>query len=151
MRRSHLNQSKRVLLFDGVCNLCNQFVDFLIRRPGYPADLKLGALQSEFSKGLAAERPDLNLFALDTAVLNTVVLAEWNERGDLETYTESDAVLRVLTSLGGLWLVANVAFWIPRRIRNGVYRWVAKNRNLWFGQRDTCRLPTAEERDRFVD
>ncbi len=138
-------RSQRVLLFDGVCNLCNGFVDFLIRRPGFPNDLKLGTLQSQFANQLAAERPDLNL-----STLSTVVLAEWNERGTLETYTESDAALRVLTSLGGAWVLFNLAFWVPRRIRNGVYRWVAQNRTLWFGQRDSCRVPTATERDRFI-
>lgn len=139
--------SQRVLFFDGVCNLCNFWVDFLMRRPGLPADVRFCSLQSETAKKLLSNHDHLK----EREPLSTVVLGEWNHSGAVEFYFESDAALRILTSLGGVWSIFNLAFWIPRSLRNRVYRWVAARRYQWFGQRSTCRVPTATERARFLE
>jgi predicted DCC family thiol-disulfide oxidoreductase YuxK len=65
-------------------------------------------------------------------------------------YSQSDAVLQICRALGGGWALLSYLRIVPRGIRNGLYRWVARNRYRWFGKRDTCRMPTAADRDRFL-
>lgn len=126
-----------VIFFDGVCGLCNRFVDFVLRRD--PGGLfQFSPLQGE----TAAER----LVPGDVADLKTVVLVDGNG-----TYRKSAAVIRVLRSLGGFWRLAAALFWVvPRPIRDLGYSWIANNRYAIFGKKETCRLPTAEERSRFL-
>jgi predicted DCC family thiol-disulfide oxidoreductase YuxK len=95
---------------------------------------------------MLATRPEL----IQPGLL-TVVWVEMDSRGQTEIYTESDAALRVLTSLGGAWRLLGVFFWVPCRIRTGLYRYIAKNRTRWFGTRNTCRAPMPEERARFLE
>lgn len=128
---------ENVLYFDGYCNLCNGAVDFLIRRDR-KGRLKFASLQGE----TAARRLPADL----VQNLGTMVLQEQN--GTL--YTESGAALRAAASLGGVYALARLLFLIPAFLRNPVYRLIARNRYRWFGKRDTCRLPTAEERARFL-
>lgn len=128
-----------LLLFDGVCNLCNGFVNFLIDHDP-DGRVRVGALQSE------AARPYLDAFGLDPSYLDSVVLIE---RG--RVYTKSTAALRVARRLEAPWPLAYYAFIaIPRPVRDAVYDWVAGNRYDWFGKRDACRMPTPELRARFI-
>ncbi len=126
-----------VVFFDGVCGLCNRFVDFVLRRD--PKGLFLfSPLQGE----TAARRLD----TADIADLKTVVVFD----GD-RAYRKSAAVIRVLGRLGGFWRAAAGLMWIvPRPIRDLGYSWIANNRYAIFGKKETCRLPTAEERSRFL-
>lgn len=78
--------------------------------------------------------------------LQTVVL--WSQG---QVLTRSDAVLTVLTQLGGVWSLAKIFWVVPRPLRDLFYRLVASNRYSWFGRRETCRLPTKEERERILD
>lgn len=121
-----------ILFFDGVCNLCNGFVDFLVRRDKQ-AVLKFAPLEGETAR------------ARGVAVKESVVLLD----GD-EIHLASDAALRTLAALGGPWRAATWLMAIPRPVREAVYRFVARNRYRWFGKRDSCRLPTPEERARFL-
>ncbi|MBS1958765.1 MAG: DUF393 domain-containing protein [Bdellovibrionales bacterium] len=137
--QSALAGNRHIIYFDGVCELCNGLVDFLLSRPGLPSSLRFCSLQSPFApragqRGAAA--PDLD----------TVVLLD----GD-RYYYQSDAILRVLSSLGGFWALTRVLYAFPRFVRNAVYAWVARNRYAWFGRRDICRVPTAAERARFLE
>jgi predicted DCC family thiol-disulfide oxidoreductase YuxK len=127
-----------VLLFDGVCNLCNGFVNFVIDHDpdGY---FKLGALQSD------AARPYLEHFEVDPNALDSVVLIE-----NGVAYHESTAALRVARHLTGPWPLLYAFVVVPRPLRDRVYRWIAENRYRWFGQRDECRLPTPELQERFL-
>jgi predicted DCC family thiol-disulfide oxidoreductase YuxK len=129
--------SRPVVFFDGVCGLCNRFVDFVLRRD--PQGLFLfSPLQGE----TAARRLD----AADIADLKTVVVVD----GD-RAYRKSAAVIHVLGRLGGFWRAAAALLWIvPRPIRNLGYSWIANSRYTIFGKKETCRLPTAEERSRFL-
>jgi len=126
-----------VIFFDGVCGLCNRFVDFVLRRD--PKGLFLfSPLQGE----TAARRLD----TADIADLKTVVVFD----GD-RAYRKSAAVIRVLGRLGGFWRAAAGLMWIvPRPIRDLGYSWIANNRYAIFGKKETFRLPTAEERSRFL-
>jgi predicted DCC family thiol-disulfide oxidoreductase YuxK len=128
-----------ILFFDGVCNLCNGFVDFLIRHDR-ARTLRYASLQGETAKRVL--RPE------QIERLESVVLYE-NGR-NLE---KSDAVLRSLELLGGPWRLAAAAMMggVPRSVRDGLYFMTAKNRYGIFGKRDRCRLPTPEERSLFLD
>lgn len=128
-----------VLLFDGVCNLCNGFVNFLIDHDP-EGHIRVGALQSD------AARPYLHAFGLDPSYLDSVVLIE---RG--RVYQKSTAALRVARRLEAPWPLAYYAFiGIPRVIRDRVYDVVAGKRYDWFGKREACRMPTPELQARFI-
>ena len=128
-----------LLLFDGVCNLCNGFVNFLIDHDPH-GQIRVGALQSE------AARPYLEAFGLDPEALDSVVLIE---RG--QVYRKSTAALRVARRLEAPWPLAYYAFIaVPRPLRDAVYDVVANNRYDWFGKRDSCRMPTPELQERFL-
>lgn len=131
-------QSRALLLFDGVCTLCNGVVNFVLDADseGY---YRLGALQSE------AARPYLQVHGLDPKELNTVVLIE---NGRL--YTRSTAALRVLRHLDAPWPLLYGLIAVPRALRDWVYDWIAENRYAWFGRREECRVPTSEEQARFL-
>ncbi len=133
------NQQHPVLLFDGVCNLCNGFVQFVIKRDT-AAVFRFTALQSEAGKALLSK----HLHA--PTDLSTVILIE---NGKL--YTHSDVALQVVRHLGGIWSVFYVFVLIPRPLRDQIYNWIAKNRYRWFGKKEQCMLPTPEIKARFLE
>lgn len=140
LRQKGYKRGDRVLLFDGVCVMCNAGVDFAIRNDPQKK-LKLAALQSDVGKVL------LRKFDAPTD-LSTVVLLE----GDT-AYIKSDAVLRAGRHLGWyLGMPAQLALvTIPKALRDHVYsEWVAKNRYDWFGKKDECRLVDPKHRSRFL-
>lgn len=127
-----------IVLFDGVCNLCNTSVQFIIRRD--PAGrFRFASLQSPLGEELLAR------FGIDRGVTDSVVLVE----GD-RWYAESDAALRIARGLKGAWKALAVLRGIPRPLRDAAYRLVARNRYRWFGKQETCWLPTPELRERFL-
>lgn len=127
-----------VLLFDGVCNLCNASVQWVLEHDK-KAVFRFAALQSE------AGQAELRRFGLDTATFNSVVLVD----GD-HIFTQSDAAIEVAIRLGGFWALARFLKIIPRFLRDGVYNWIARNRYRWFGKKEQCMLPRAEWKRRFL-
>ncbi|PSQ72316.1 MAG: thiol-disulfide oxidoreductase DCC [Bacteroidetes bacterium QH_2_64_26] len=128
-----------ILLFDGVCNLCNGAVNVLIDADP-DAYFRLGTLQSD------AARPYLRAFGLDPEAMDSVILIE---NGQL--YTRSTAVLRVARRLDAPWSLLWVFIAVPRPVRDWVYDRVAASRYQWFGRRDTCRTPTPDVRAHFLE
>jgi len=128
-----------IVYFDGVCNLCNTTVDFLIRRDRHRR-LWFASLQSP--RG----RRDCGDPAEGAADPQSVVLSY-----DGRFYYRSSGVLRAVALLGGMWRMVSVLRVIPPPLRDAVYRFVASRRYRWFGQRDTCRIPSEEERTRFLE
>jgi predicted DCC family thiol-disulfide oxidoreductase YuxK len=128
-----------IILFDGECNLCNASVDLVMRNDA-DAVFRFGSLQSE-----AAERI-LEPYGRDPDLLGSIILVETDG-----VYRESAAALRIARRMDGAWPLLYVFIIVPPFIRDAVYRWIARNRYRWFGKRDTCRLPTPEERDRFIE
>lgn len=126
------------MLFDGVCNLCNGFVDFVIRRDE-GALFMFGSLQSDEATR-ALER-----IGAPTDLPDSIVLIDSGE-----LYTQSDAVIRIAAKLGLPWSLLTIVRPLPKGFRDAVYDLVAAHRYRWFGKRDTCRLPTPEERARFL-
>jgi predicted DCC family thiol-disulfide oxidoreductase YuxK len=126
------------ILFDGVCNLCNGSVQFILKRDPQ-ARFRFASLQSEAGRRLVTEQ------GLDPEVLNSVILIE-----DGRVYRESTAALRIARHMAGAWKLLRVFVLIPRPIRDVAYRLIARNRYRWFGKSETCWLPTPELRARFL-
>jgi len=132
--------SHPVLLFDGVCNLCNGWVQFVMAREREPR-LVFAPLQSGIGRELLAEhglagetRPD------------SLVLVE-----DGKAYVRSDAALRIASQLRAPWSWMRASRIVPAGLRDSIYDWVARNRYRWFGRKDECPLPTPAQRARFLD
>jgi len=127
-----------IILFDGVCNLCNGAVNFVIKRdPGNV--FKFTPLQEK--QGVLL----LKTHAVDTQKLDSIVLIE-NEK----VYVKSSAALRIARKLSGLWPLFFVFLIIPSFIRDGVYDFIAKNRYKWFGKKEQCMIPTQGLREKFL-
>ncbi len=128
-----------VVLFDGVCNLCNGFVRFVVRRDRR-GRVRFASLQSDAAAVL------LRGTAVDPAALDSIVLVD-----DDGVHLKSDAVLRVARVLDGAWPAMTAFRLVPRPVRDAAYDLVARNRYRWFGRRDECMVPTPELRRRFLD
>ena len=127
-----------IILFDGVCNLCNVAVNFVIKRdPGNV--FKFTPLQEK--QGVLL----LKKHAIDAQKLDSIVLVE-----NKKVYTKSSAALRIARKLSGLWPLFFVLLIIPRFIRDGVYDFIAKNRYKWFGEKEQCMIPTPGLREKFL-
>ncbi len=127
-----------LVLFDGVCNLCNRSVNFIIDHD--PAGYFLfAALQAE------AAAPLLARYDLSADYQESIVLVEGGR-----CYRRSDAALRIARRLPGAWRLLYALVVLPRPLRDVLYDWIAANRYRWFGERETCRVPTPELRARFL-
>lgn len=137
--------SNPVLLYDGVCGLCNRLVQFILRRDR-DGVFRFASLQSEFAARVL-RRHGASPDALDTFY----VVANYG--GDDEyLLSRSDAAVYTLKKLGGMWNVLGLFMDVlPRRLRDGAYGIVARNRYRIFGRFDTCPLPSANVRARFLD
>lgn len=126
-----------VIFFDGVCGLCNRWVDFVLAHDRRRV-FRFAALQGETARDWLRIAPD--------EPLNSVVLCD--PKG---AHRKSDAIWRMLLAIGGIWSVPG---WLlrltPRPVRNWGYDVVARNRYRWFGKKEACRLPTPDERARFL-
>jgi predicted DCC family thiol-disulfide oxidoreductase YuxK len=131
------------ILFDGVCNLCNGFVQFVIRHDAR-GRFRFAALQSEVGQALLAAHGQPTTAAL-LASPDSVVLLEGGQ-----LYSHSAAVLRIARQLDGPWRLAAVGGLLPQRWRDAAYRFVARHRYRWFGRQESCLLPTPELRARFL-
>lgn len=127
-----------VVIFDGVCNLCNGVVGFLIPRDP-EGRLRFAPLQSEPAQKL------LRRHDLSTEDVDTIVLIE-----DDQEYTKSDAVLRIAALLGWPYRLARIGRLVPVGFRDRVYDGVAANRYDWFGRKDRCMVPDRDVSDRFL-
>ncbi len=126
-----------IIFYDGVCGMCNTFVD-LILKVDKQGVFRFAALQGETARKklppLSEDPKEWSMLYLD-------------ERG---MHDQSDASLQVYRRLGGFWTVLGWLRLVPRFLRNPIYRVIARNRYRIFGKRETCRVPTPDERDRFL-
>lgn len=136
---SNFTPMPSIILFDGICNLCNGFVQFVIKRD--PRGIfQFASLQSPPAARLLTDHPELLGNKPDTVVLI--------ENGAI--YTHSDVALRVASKLGGVWSVCLIGYVLPKPIRDWIYRLVARNRYRWFGKKEQCMVPTPAIRKRFL-
>ncbi len=126
-----------IVFFDGVCVMCNAFVDRALRADKRGV-LRFAPLQGETARRLLPPLTD------DVERWSLLYL---DERG---VHDQSDVFLEASRRMGGVWGLVSLLRFVPRAIRNPIYRFVARNRYRWFGRRETCRLPTPAERARFL-
>ena len=130
-------QSSPIIFFDGVCGMCNRFVDVVLRADRRHV-FRFAPLQGETARALLPPLP------ADPGRWSMLYL---DERG---LHDASDASLEVYRRLGRGWALLALARFVPRWLRNPVYRTIARNRYRWFGRRTTCRLPAADETRWFL-
>jgi predicted DCC family thiol-disulfide oxidoreductase YuxK len=130
--------TKPVIFFDDVCIMCNTFINLMLRIDRRQQFL-FAPLRGETASKLLPPLPD------DPTAWSMVYV---DESG---IHDQSDASLEVYRRLGGIWWLLSLARFVPRWFRNPVYRVIARNRYRWFGKREACRIPSAEERARFLE
>ncbi|WP_306054880.1 thiol-disulfide oxidoreductase DCC family protein [Natronococcus wangiae] len=128
-----------IVLFDGVCNLCAGFVQFVVPRDA-DGVFHFASLQSDVGRRLLAEH------GLADDELDSIVLIEGED-----AYVKSSAVIRIAVILGGIYALARPLRFLPRRLRDWGYDLVAANRYRLFGEKDQCMMPTGNVRERFLD
>mgnify|MGYP000162022613 CR=1 FL=1 len=128
-----------IILFDGVCNLCNYAVIFTIRRDPQ-GKMCFASQQSEIGQELLVK------FGLPQDTINSIVFIE----GD-RCFLRSSAVLHLVRRLNGFWPLFYVFIIIPKPIRDFLYNYIASHRYQWFGRKDVCMIPTIEMKSRFLD
>ncbi len=133
-------EQKKIILFDGVCNLCNSSVQFVIKRDKNDI-FRFAALQSAVGQKLAKER------GINTSEVDSIILIE----PQIAYYTKSDAALMIAKSLSGGWSLIGIFMGLPKGLRDTVYDWVARNRYQWYGKKDSCMIPTEAEKGKFLD
>ena len=134
-----------ILLYDGVCGLCNRLVQFLIKRDKRGA-LQFASLQSDFAAKV------LGRHGIDSTDLDTFHLVINYEQPGERVLSRGDAVLRAWRELGGFWkALAVIGQVVPRALRDLLYRFIARIRYRVFGKYETCMLPEPNQRSRFLE
>ncbi len=134
-----LPKNKEIILFDGVCNLCNGAVLFIIKRDRDDV-FRFVSLQSELGKEI------IRYIGVDISKTDSIV---WYKPGEAYYY-KSDAALMIINHFGGIWSLLNVFKIIPASLRNLLYDFIAKNRYNWFGKKESCMIPTPELQQKFL-
>lgn len=129
---------KKIVLFDGICNFCNQSVQFIIRRDP-KQHFQFASLQSNMGEKLKKELQIPHH-------LDSLIVIEENRY-----YTKSTAALKIARHLQSPFRLFYVLIVVPKPIRDIVYQWIAKNRYKWFGKRSSCMIPNATDRKRFLE
>ena len=132
-----LSEENPIIFYDGVCNLCDGFVQFVIRNDPQ-GKIKFCALQDEQAVGIRKE------VQIEDNIDTVVGL----HNGKI--YTHSDVLFLVARQLGGFWLIITPLQYLPKGFRNFIYRWVARHRYNWFGKQETCIIPSSDIQARFL-
>ena len=130
--------NRPVLLFDGVCNLCNNAVQFILRNE-HTGVILFSPLQSTEAKNLLIK------YNLETDQLDTLVYI----RNNL-ALTKSDAVIAILGDMGGIWRMGSLFKLLPKAFRDYIYEFIVRKRYGWFGKKDTCMVPNEAISNRFI-
>lgn len=137
-------QPNPIVLYDGVCGLCNHLVQFLLKRDNR-GRFRFASLQSEFARNL------LKRHGADPHDLDTVYLVKNYGQPGESLLERSDGVLYMLDQLGGVWKLAVIGRVLPKKLRDAIYKMVARNRYRVFGKHESCMLPEPKHRARFLD
>ncbi len=135
-----IEKGKKVILFDGVCNLCNGAVNFIIKHDKKDV-FRYASLQSEIGQKLISER------GIDTTKIDSILLID----PSVAYYHKSTAALHIAKQLSGIYPLLSVFLVLPKFIRDWVYDVIAKNRYKWFGKKESCMIPTPELKALFID
>jgi predicted DCC family thiol-disulfide oxidoreductase YuxK len=133
-----------VLLYDGVCAVCNKSVQTILKHDRQ-GTMRFAALQSDYGAAALERHPDLK------GVDSVIFLEPAADNGNERAYARSTAALKVASYLGGIWKFFFVAYILPKPLRDALYDFVARNRYKVFGKHESCMLPPPNSRARFLD
>jgi len=132
-------KASKIILFDGVCNLCNNAITFIIKRDKKDT-FRYAPLQSAIGQQLVNER------GIDSTKVDSIVLID----PGVAYYTKSKAVIEITKAFGGVWILFQVLSIFPKGFSDWVYDLIAKNRCRWFGKQESCMIPTPELKAKFM-
>lgn len=132
-------EGKKIVLFDGVCNLCNNFVQTIIKHDKKDV-YRFASLQSEYGQQVQKH------LGIDSSQIKSIILYEPN----VAYYHKSEAAIEIIKSFGGAYSLMGLLKIFPNFIGNAVYDFVAFNRYKWFGKKDNCMIPTPELKEKFL-
>lgn len=135
-KMTSLHSSKRIVFFDGYCNLCNGSVNLLMKLDRNRKFL-YASLQGETAKQI----PEIQAAGIESVI--------YFRSG--EVHYRSEALLQIAKDLGGGFKLLLIFKLLPLKLRDGIYNWIANNRYKWFGKKDNCRLPNDDEKSLFLD
>lgn len=135
----HLPQHKKIILFDGLCNLCDATVQFIIKRDTKDV-FRFVSLQSDLGRELLQKLP------IEFQLTDSVFLYE----SEKVFFYKSQAVFEIVKSIGGIYYCLLIFKLLPNTITNAVYDFIAKNRYRWWGKKETCLVPTKELESKFL-
>jgi len=132
-------KTRKIILFDGICNLCNQSVQFVIEHDS-KNQFRFASLQSDFGQDFLKKNK------LEAIQFDSIVFIE-----DDQFYTKSSAALKIAKYLDGITSWLTIFMIVPKPLRDIVYSFIAKNRYRWFGKNESCWLPTKELKAKFIE
>ena len=134
-----LPKDKKIILFDGVCNLCDATVQYLIKRDNKDV-FRFVALQSELGEAI------INHLGVDRSKTDSIILYE----PEKAYYYKAEAAIKIAGAIGGIYKLMNVFSILPKGLNNIVYDYIAKNRYKWYGKKTECMIPTPEMKAKFL-
>ncbi len=137
---THIVNHRKIVLFDGVCNLCNGAVNFIIAHDKKDV-FRYASLQSEIGKKLTSER------GLDPNEIDSILLIEPGKA----YYRKSTAALKISEDLSGGYKLLKIFLLLPASLRDRVYDFIASHRYKWFGKKEECMIPSPELKSKFLD
>ena len=136
----NLPKNKKIILFDGICNLCNSSVLTIIKYDKKD-QFRFVSLQSEMGKQI------ISYLGIDASKMDSVLLYEPRVSYEIK----SDAALQIMNAFGGLWKLSWIFSYLPVSLRNMIYDFIARNRYKWFGKKEQCMIPTPELKSKFLE
>ncbi len=134
-----LPKDKKIILFDGVCNLCNNAVQFIIKNDKKDI-FRFVALQSDLGKEIC------NYIGVDQTKIDSIILYH----PSVAYYYKSSAAIEIAEDIGGIYSLISIFKIFPEKLRNYIYDYIAKNRYKWYGKKESCMIPTPELREKFL-
>ena len=136
----NLPQHKKIILFDGLCNLCATSVQFIIKRDKKDI-FRFVSLQSDLGQELLQQLP------ISEQKIDSIILYE----SDIVYYYKSKAVFEIVKSIGGFFYCLLIFKWLPTAVTNTIYDYIARNRYRWWGKKDHCLVPTKDLQSKFLE
>lgn len=136
----NLPKDKKIILFDGICNLCDNTVQFLIKRDTKDV-FRFVAIQSDPGQQI------IKHIGIDTSKTDSIILYEPGHA----YYYKAEAALKIAKELGGVYSLLSLFTILPKGFSNIIYDYVARNRYKWYGKKEACMIPTPEMKAKFLD
>ncbi|MFE3848443.1 thiol-disulfide oxidoreductase DCC family protein [Flavobacterium sp. LB3P45] len=133
-------KNKKIILFDGVCNLCDAAVQFVIKHDKKDI-FRFASLQSDLGQEI------IKYIGINNSNIDSIILYQ----SGIAYYYKSDAVLEIAKNLSGFFYFVTIFKILPIKLRNYIYDYIAKNRYKWYGKKDTCMIPTKELKSKFLE